>query len=112
MHLTAVLAPPTKPDQGSEAAVHSPDGSGTAGCKREREEGSVEGQAAPRVKVGPARGEPSPPPPQAAGAVRWRQDFIEKCVKTHYDQIAFVGKVCRKSCTTGNQLMMIGRSWL
>ena len=55
----------------------------------------MEGAAAHRVKVEEvsAARVPSPPPVAGAAVVRWRQDFIEKCVKTHYEQIAFVGKV-------------------
>lgn len=57
----------------------------------------MEGAAAHRLKVEEvsAARAPSPPPVAGAAVVRWRQDFIEKCVKTHYEQIAFVGKVQR-----------------
>ena len=80
----------------TDAHVQSPSGSEADGSKkRARDEVGSEAQKAARVEVeaAPFEREASPPPP-AAAVVRWRQDFIEKCVQTHYEQINFVGKVC------------------
>ena len=78
------------------AAESAAASSGSAGFKRERDDEARQDPTPQRVKVEaelPAA-EASPPPPPPTG---WRQAFIEKCVKTHYEQIAFVGKV-RATC--------------
>ena len=69
------------------------------GKKRLRDEITADSTKPSRVKAEAGLVEASPPPPPA-GTVRWRQDFIEKCVQTHYEQITFVGKVCTGACSS------------
>ena len=88
-----ILFPEPSPQssQQQEIAAQS-----AAGHKRERDDDARQSPTPQRVKVEeeavPAAEASPPPPPPPTG---WRQAFIEKCVKTHYEQIAFVGKVQR-----------------
>jgi hypothetical protein len=99
-----------------ESTVQSPGASvGCKGRKRDRDEECAESSSVNRPKIDATVGAgESPPPPQvhhetlqaglaqltnaalrqaSEAVVRWRQDFIDKCVNTHYEQLAFVGKV-------------------